>query len=858
MPDSIAKLGELERSTQRVAFVVAAMVAVGIPGTIHFLAFTDLQDDLTFKARVKANALSSTIAGNPDTWMFAENRLQGLIAREPVPLVDERVEVFDPSGELLTATSAQPLSPVTHAAYPLYDTGKEVGRIVVSASYRHLLLQTLTAGLIGLWLGLAVFFGVRKLPLRALRAALAERERAEQLNVELELRVVERTLDLAQAKEAAEAAQQASAHALSLSQATLESTENGILVVDLQGKITIANRRFAQMWCLPEALLEAGTDEAMLERVLSQLLAPEKFIEQVRALYAMPEASSDDIIEFIDGRTFQRHSQPQRIGSKVVGRVWSFLDITERRLGEAMLREAMVDLDQARAVAERANEAKGAFLAHMSHEIRTPLNGVIGLARIGQRENLGRKAGDICGRIVASGEQLLRVVNDILDFSKIEAGKLDIDAQPFRLAAVIEQSASLVAERAREKGLALIVEAHAVPPASTFVLGDRMRLGQILLNLLTNAVKFTEHGEVRLVLDRDGDQLLFRVRDTGIGIAPQHLANLFQPFVQADSSTTRKYGGTGLGLAVSRNLAILMGGDISVSSTPGQGSEFVLHLRLPEAAPTTESTQALPAQSGPRLAGLRVLAADDVDVNQLVLDDLLQTEGAVAQFAADGAAAVSLFERNGRAAFDIVLMDIQMPIMDGYEATRRIHVLAPDMPVIGLTAHAMAEERARCLAAGMADHVTKPVDPDRLVAAILACVSSQVVPSPVSPATPSGPGPMIDHAKLRQRFNQRDAFIAKLFVSAEQSLQSMGDKLRSAAASGDYAAMRLLAHSLKGLAGNLEAARAATLAKRTEDSARDGSPEALALAQQLAETAEAFLAEIRSARAAQAERPETD
>ncbi|RDH92084.1 MAG: hypothetical protein DIZ77_00655 [endosymbiont of Seepiophila jonesi] len=304
----------------------------------------------------------------------------------------------------------------------------------------------------------------------------------------------------------------------------------------------------------------------------------------------------------------------------------------------------------------------------------------------------------------------------------MEAGKLTIDTRPFQLIACVEEVTNIVAERAETKNLALPVSYEGGLPV--WVLGDALRLHQILLNLLSNAVKFTSEGKVSLSVSGDGNMTYFQVVDSGIGISDVDISKLFSPFEQADSSTTREYGGSGLGLAISLNLANLMGGDVSVESQLGKGSVFTLNLPFPATKPPPIEEDTGYDQAGPRLTGLRVLAADDVEINRLILEDLLMHEGVQPVFAENGEQALRHVEEAGEHAFDVVLMDVQMPVMDGHIATQRIHEIAPELPVIGLTAHALAEEKKRCLASGMVEHVTKPIDVDVLVKAIQQNVNS--------------------------------------------------------------------------------------------------------------------------------------
>ena len=388
---------------------------------------------------------------------------------------------------------------------------------------------------------------------------------------------------------------------------------------------------------------------------------------------------------------------------------------------EETVRHRTAELDAARKRAERLSQVKGDFLANMSHEIRTPLNGVLGLAQIGHRDHDG-PVRQIFEQIMDSGQLLLGIINDILDFSKIEAGKLQIETLPVDLQALLDRATAQVRDRASHKGLNLSTEVAPDLPATC--LSDPMRLEQVLLNLLSNAVKFTATGQVQVSAGQREGQLVLSVTDTGIGMTPEQVNSLFQPFEQGDSSTTRQYGGTGLGLSISKRLVELLGGQIVVESTPGVGSRFDVVLPLvsspPVTAPDTLAPESTPPERpiGQRLAGLRVLAAEDNMLNQLVLREFLALGGADCVMADGGAEAIECVMQQGEDRFDIVLMDIQMPGMSGYEATRELHKLAPGLPVVGQTAHAMVEERIKCQEAGMVDLVVKPIDLNVLVQTI--------------------------------------------------------------------------------------------------------------------------------------------
>ncbi|MBK1721634.1 PAS domain S-box protein [Thiocystis violacea] len=694
----------------------------------------------------------------------------------------------------------------------------------------------------------------------AVKEDITEKKRVEQelehYRLNLEELVETRTAELRLAEER--------------SRLILESSADGLFGEDTGGRATFINpAACAMLGYAPEQVL----GRSMHELIHHSRADGSAFVRSECPIHhALGDhrafRQDEDVFWRADGTAFPvtYSSHPMYRDGQVVGSVVSFFDISAKKQAEAAREAALVE-------AERLARLKSEFLANMSHEIRTPLNAVLGFAQAGERHSQGRKGRDFFKRILESGQLLLGIVDDILDFSKIEAGKLAIDAGEVDLRGLIERTTDLFATRIEEQGLGFCVEESPDLPAS--FRGDDLRLAQVLGNLLSNAIKFTARGEVRLLAGRQDETLVFSVLDTGIGMSEAQIANLFSPFEQADGSITRRFGGTGLGLAISKRLAEMMGGDLQVRSQLGKGTRFDLRVPLIDPRGVIGPHRIAPrttvlAQTRQRLRGLVILVAEDNPANRLVLEELLDDEGCALVQVENGLEAVERVRNDAPGAFDLVLMDIQMPVMDGLEATGRIRELAPALPVIGLTAHAMRSERERCLAAGMLDHVAKPVDLEILIATILKRVARQPQPQPqreadslVRPGVDRSSAEAVDEAfttgaegvdawvdwpLLESRYAHNPSFLPRLLGAVLDSGAGQAAALRQAADRENFDQVAFIAHRLKGTAGNLFASGLSLLAVRAETEARERRIGIARIAGTLADALDATMSEIRASR----------
>ena len=648
-----------------------------------------------------------------------------------------------------------------------------------------------------------------------------------------------------------------------------------VAITDLEGHLEYVNEAFVQStgYSRQEALgqnprvLQSGDTPAQTYKDLWKAMTEGRawegvFYNRRKDGSRYTEAAQITPIRQPDGRITHYMASKEDITEK--GRMIAELEQHRDHL-EDLVTSRTAQLEEAGRIAESANRAKSAFLANMSHEIRTPMNAIVGFSHLLRRDSPTPAQVERLNKIETAASHLLSIINDILDISKIEADRLQLEQTDFHLGSLMDNVYSLIAGQAREKGLVIDVDPDSVP---VWLRGDPTRLRQALLNYAGNAIKFTSSGFIalraRLLQETPDDVFVrFEVEDTGIGIPVDKQASLFQAFEQADISTTRKYGGTGLGLAITRRLAQLMGGDAGVESVVGQGATFWFTARLQRGRGLMEADVTLFAHSAEvelqRYAGMRILLVDDVDINREIAQQILETTGLLIDTAADGQEAVDLARIT---PYALVLMDLQMPVMDGLEATRAIHALADrsTVPILAMTANAFDEDRRACMEAGMVDFIAKPVDPEHLFSTLLKWLPTPNRDAPAPMALGSGCAvavgshpsleklPGLDIANGLRTWRQAEVyakFLRKFAVDYQGSVQAMAQALQD----GDGGAAAALAHKLKGAAGNLALTDVARSAGEMDQKLKAGGEvdSALELLQQALQTALTSIAQYAPA-----------
>ena len=601
----------------------------------------------------------------------------------------------------------------------------------------------------------------------------------------------------------------------------IESNVDALMTIDPRGIVTDVNKQAETLTgCTRDELIGSPfkncfTDPQRAEDGIKRILDEGKVTN-----YELTARARDGKLTVVSYNATTYHDRNRSLQ----GVFAAARDITERKQYEETLRDATHR-------AEQASRAKSEFLANMSHEIRTPMNAVIGLAFLLGKTPLDDEQSDLLAKLKLGSKSLLLVLNNVLDLSKIEAGELIVERRAFDLHSLLAELPEMLAVQAQAKGISFeIDEASDLPSALE---GDATRLNQVLTNLLSNAIKFTEQGGVTLRVSQVAATpshvtLRFTVRDTGIGIATEVQEQLFAPFAQADASITRRFGGTGLGLSIVKRLVKLMGGEVHVDSAPGVGSEFSVTLQFALAAPEApDLPETGPTEPGEYvLPGVRVLLVDDSDINLEVTRRILEAEGAQVRVASNGQQAVDVLKAEPDGV-DIVLMDVQMPVLDGYDATRRIRgeLGLQGLPIIALTAGALSSERQRSAAAGMDDYIVKPFDAQQLMRSLLRHVrpaggpqAHGPVASPKSAALPQAAWPEIDgidSVDARERLNNDFELFRSMLkrLLGEFADVALPEQVVDA---GELAMHAGRMHKLRGSAGLLGAKSIQRLAGRAE------------------------------------------
>ncbi len=603
--------------------------------------------------------------------------------------------------------------------------------------------------------------------------------------------------------------------------AAIESIDEAFVVYDASDRLLFCNEKYRDVYSgAAEVMVPGNTFETILRYGAERGHYP---------------AAVGRMEEWVAERLAIHRRGNIRMEQKLDNGRW--LRVVERKtqLGQTVgVRVDITDLKQAQEAAEAASRAKSEFLANMSHEIRTPMNAILGMLKLLQNTDLDARQQDYASNAEGAARSLLGLLNDILDFSKVEAGKMTLDPRPFHLDRMLHELDVVLSSNLGSKHLLLRFD--VAPDVPRGLLGDDMRLQQVLINLGSNAIKFTNEGEVVLAVSllekTDHDALIrFAMQDTGIGIAADKQAHIFSGFSQAESNTTRRFGGTGLGLSISKRLVDLMDGELKLDSTLGKGSTFYFDVRFSLSADSAVQDVKQPqglsekVKRPQRLLGMRLLVVEDNKINQLVAQGLLRQEGANVTLAENGALGVAAVA-SAQPTFDAVLMDVQMPVMDGYTATRAIRneLGLTALPVIAMTANAMASDREACLAAGMNDHVGKPFELDHLVALLLQHTGRVVTEN--TDARPPVPtqAAELDIAAALHRLGGDANLLGTLLQAFARDMAQIPQQLKVQLEAGlEDDAIRAM-HTLKGLAATVGASHLAQVAIELEKRLRNGVP----------------------------------
>lgn len=518
-------------------------------------------------------------------------------------------------------------------------------------------------------------------------------------------------------------AEESLSETISLLQATLESTTDGILVVDLKGRIIDYNSKFIEVWEMPESIITEGKTkdlvapenaEIAMKHIVGKLSDPQQFISKVQSLYHKPEAESFDVLNFKDGRIIERFSKPQYLNDAPVGRVWSFRDVTDRKKVEDELRIAL----------EKATESdrlKSAFLATMSHELRTPLNAIIGFSDIIDDSMSVPEIIQYNKTINDSGNHLLTIVEELFDLSLIETGVINIKKEDHNLSSLLQNVHQIIKSEQQKIKKDHLDLTQITPPESRnlVVYTDASKLKQILLNLLKNSLRFTIAGSINYgfkVDTKEGEKrLLFYVEDTGIGISKDEQEYIFEIFRQVDDKTTKTYGGTGIGLSICKKLVCVLDGEIWVESNIGKGSTFYFTIPYQERdkdIPSDEVISKAFKRNSKEFDTKTILVVEDDNSSYDYLNVILEMQGATVLRAVNGEKAIIYCTEDS--TIDLVLMDINMPVMDGFVATKAIKKIKPNLPIIAQTAYAISGDKEMALEAGCDDYISKPISKEKL------------------------------------------------------------------------------------------------------------------------------------------------